>query len=804
MPEYVTPGVYFEVVDHSIETVPPTRTDIAAFIGIAERGPVHAPLRLRSWQQFQSVFGNFIADGYLAYCVKAFFDNGGDICFGVRVAAPSVRTQTSGVQPVDGSASVVSSADGLSDGAVVTLSQTVTTTTTGAQPLDRLSSRVVDVSHFAQDALVQLAQAGLLEYRRVLAVDDATQELRWDSAIPAGFDLTQPVQFSADYQVDRLIYAVSGTTVTWDTPLPVYLDLSHPIAASSGMAVAQGALLDQTYQPTLIVSAANPGVWGDALRVHVTHLSAAATRTRAMPQPADRLSSYVDTITGFERGALVSIRQDGVPQTAYRLVTRVDPSRRRLEWHAALGAAFNLPDVQSGVRPLSIETLEFGLSVYDAGQLRETFDRLSLVSDHSRYIANVITSDTSRLITVADVASSPISIASVQGGAPLTLPMRLPRTDAPNLMLGQLALHGGRDGIAALEVDDFIGGADDERGLRTLEDVSDVRIVAMPDVLIQPALPIIYQPQPAPPVNVCLPQAPVAPLAEPPAPPLLERAPHFDMESVALAQQALVDQCERLHDRFALLDPPVTPRGIADADEIQMWRQRFDSSYAALYYPWVLVLDPLRLGNSPVRAIPPCGHVAGVYAQTDLERGVHHAPANVELAWAQALTFDISGDLQGALNPIGINCLRVLPGRGIRVYAARTLSSIPMWRYVNVRRLLMMIEKSIEQAIQWSVFEPNSTDLRNTLVSSISNFLETLWLRGALFGVAPEQAFVVQCDDDNNPPYLADLGQLVVDVGVAPVSPAEFVVVRIGKTADTLEITELNGAVAGDTAGGAA
>ena len=804
MPEYVTPGVYFEVVDHSQETVTATRTDIAAFIGIAERGNVHAPTRLRSWQQFQSAFGSFIAEGYLAYCVKAFFDNGGDTCYAVRVAAPAVQTKTSGVQPADGSASVVASADALAEGARVTLSQTITTTTTGVQPADRLASRVMDVSHFAQEALVQLAQAGLLEYRRVVAVDDATKELRWDSAIPATFDLTQPVQLSADYQMDRLINSLSGATLTWDTPLPAFLDFSQSIDLSSGLSVAQGALLDGSNHPTLLLSAANPGTWGDTLRLHVTHLSASATRTRAMPQPADRLSSFVDTVTGFERGALVGIRQDGVPQTDYRLVTRVDSSRRRLEWHAALDAAFNLADAQSGLHPISIETLEFGLSVYEAGQLRETFDRLSLVSNHSRYIGKLITPDTSRLISVTDIASPPISIAGVQGGDPFTLPTRLPRIDAPNLTLGQLALRGGRDGIAALEVDDFIGGADDARGLRTLEDVSDVRIVAMPDVLIQPALPIIYQPQPVPPVNVCLPQPPVAPLAEPPAPPPLERAPRFDLDAVALAQQALVEQCERLRDRFALLDPPVTPRGIADTDEIQMWRQRFDASYAALYYPWVLVRDPLRLGNSPVRAIPPCGHVAGVYAQTDLARGVHCAPANVELAWAQALTFDVSGELQGALTPIGINCLRVLPGRGLRVYAARTLSSMPSWRYVNVRRLMMMIEKSIEQAIQWSVFEPNSLDLRNTLVSGISNFLETLWLRGALFGVAPEQAFVVQCDDDNNPPYLADLGQLVVDVGVAPVSPAEFVVVRIGKTADTLEITELNGAIVGDTAGGAA
>src|SRR5512141_1068874 len=122
MPGYVTPGVYFEVVDRSQETVPAIRTDIAAFLGIAERGPVHAPSRVRSWQQFQSLFGNFIPTGYLAYCAKAFFDNGGDTCYIVRVAAPLVQTKTTGVQPADGSASVVLSADGLATGAVVTLS----------------------------------------------------------------------------------------------------------------------------------------------------------------------------------------------------------------------------------------------------------------------------------------------------------------------------------------------------------------------------------------------------------------------------------------------------------------------------------------------------------------------------------------------------------------------------------------------------------------------------------------------------------------------------------------------------------
>jgi phage tail sheath protein FI len=201
----------------------------------------------------------------------------------------------------------------------------------------------------------------------------------------------------------------------------------------------------------------------------------------------------------------------------------------------------------------------------------------------------------------------------------------------------------------------------------------------------------------------------------------------------------------------------------------------------------------LHLGNQAVRAIPPSGHNAGIYSRTDAETGVHRAPANQELRWAQGLSVEVSGELQGVFNPIGINVARTFPGRGILLYGARTVSSDPSWRFVNVRRLFMMIEEAVEESTQWSVFEPNDLDLRPTLVLAISSFLEALWERGALVGSTPEEAFFVKCDDENNPSFITDLGQLIVDVGVAPVIPAEFVVFRIGKTERGLELTEAVG-----------
>jgi phage tail sheath protein FI len=276
----------------------------------------------------------------------------------------------------------------------------------------------------------------------------------------------------------------------------------------------------------------------------------------------------------------------------------------------------------------------------------------------------------------------------------------------------------------------------------------------------------------------------------PPQP--IELPPRFTLNDISRVQQALVVHCEMMQFRFAILDTPDFgyPKLRVDLGEVQSWRQRFDTEFAALYYPWIFVSDPLQSDNQPVRRIPPSGHVAGVYAHTDLTEGVFKAPANSALLWAQSLTTNVLANQQSFLNPIAVDCLRIFPGRGIRVYGARTLSSQPAWRFVSVRRLVSMIEKALLISLQWAVFEPNNQNLWNQIKASASGFLDVLWSRGALAGNTAEEAFYVKCDADNNPLATTANGQLNIEIGVAPAIPAEFIVFRIGRTEDALQVSE--------------
>ena len=238
-------------------------------------------------------------------------------------------------------------------------------------------------------------------------------------------------------------------------------------------------------------------------------------------------------------------------------------------------------------------------------------------------------------------------------------------------------------------------------------------------------------------------------------------------------QDALLTHCETRKDRFAILDSPETISGGID----RLPKPR-DSKYGAYYFPWIQVYDPEK-GNVYV---PPSGHIAGVYSRTDSERGVHKAPANEMIRGALGLKYNVSKGEQDLLNPKGINAIRHLNG-AVRIWGARTLSSDPSWRYINVRRLFIMVESSIERATQWVVFEPNDHRLWKRVTRTISSFLTLLWRNGALMGTSPEQAFYVKCDEETNPTEVVDAGQLVVEIGLAPVKPAEFVIFRIGQMA---------------------
>jgi phage tail sheath protein FI len=359
-----------------------------------------------------------------------------------------------------------------------------------------------------------------------------------------------------------------------------------------------------------------------------------------------------------------------------------------------------------------------------------------------------------------------------------------------------IRLSGGRDGTAALRVADFIGAhASQERlGLRTLELVTDVNMVAIPDALVASEPAVRRDPPPQPNENPCCGTVSPPESTEPPM--LIEALPTFAPDDVAAIQQAIIDHCEQERFRFALLDAPRDRRELAgDVDDVLAWRSRFSTRRGALYYPWLLVTDLSASGSTldTVRAVPPSGHVAGVIAYTDLTFGAHAAPANVELSWAQGTTEQIDAELQGVLNPCGVNCLRTLPGRGLRVYGARTLSAEPQWIYVNVRRLMSYIEHSIDRSLQWAVFEPNDVLLRHTIAVAISGFLESLASRGALAAEEDGQGWFVRCDDTTTTRDDEDAGRLLAVVGVAPVKPAEFILLRIGRLEDRWEIAESGG-----------
>ncbi len=244
-------------------------------------------------------------------------------------------------------------------------------------------------------------------------------------------------------------------------------------------------------------------------------------------------------------------------------------------------------------------------------------------------------------------------------------------------------------------------------------------------------------------------------------------------------QGKMIAHCENMGDRMAILDTPpnLNPQEAFD------WRMNaagYDSKFATLYYPWVEVMDPIS--KRPLM-VPPSGHVAGVWCRTDGTRGVHKAPANEVTLGVNGLAFQITAEEQGSLNQRGINCIRAFPGRGIRIWGARTLSSDPEWRYINVRRLFNYVSESIMEGTQWAVFEPNDERLWSSLRISTANFLNRTWRQGALFGSTPSEAYFVKCDAETNPQDVIEAGQVVVEVGICPVKPAEFVIFRISQFA---------------------
>lgn len=676
-----TPGVYFERTDASAGGIAALRTDVAGFVGIAARGPLHLAVPVESVGQFTAWFGPPIAGGYLAYSVRAFFENGGRRLWAVRVASEAASSAS---RPVAG----------------------------------------------------------------------------W---------------------IDPALVGPPPPTPVWR------------------------------------IEASSEGVWGNDLAIRMRQTRRAQARAAVLAFDAHRVR--VDSLAGFERHALVELRQG--PLRVRAIVREVEPEASTLRLDRAVSGL----DPHA---PLRAETILYTLEVYDAGPLVALFPDLSAVPGHPRYAPAVLLQPW-QSIDPADPTAELPGASSLEAIRYFRVARNRPGEVAPPVVVRELrgpaerqalllpaetgleepvTLIGGADGLAALAVRDFIGEevsplasdvarAVGRRGLRALQEVDEISLVAVPDIHIRPASPPRLRPIPSCDPDPCLPQP--APSAAPRERSAGDDPPRFDAAAIYRVQAAMIQLCESRRDRIALLDAPfdACTGGTTLVSALQSWRSLFDTAFGALFAPWVDVVDPLRARPGAAgraarltRAIPPSGHVAGAYAATDIARGVHVAGANAPLEWAQAVSLAVDGERHGLLNSLHVNVIRALPGRGLRVLGARTLSSDPDWRFVNVRRLMCMIAKALEASLQWAVFEPNDWRTRAKLSLVAGSFLEELWRRGALVGGTAAEAYFVRCDDGNNPPDARARGEMLVRIGVAPSVPMEFVVLRIGREANGLAFSE--------------
>jgi Bacteriophage tail sheath protein len=368
------------------------------------------------------------------------------------------------------------------------------------------------------------------------------------------------------------------------------------------------------------------------------------------------------------------------------------------------------------------ESESFTIKVRRGAEVVETFE--GLTSGRGSRHAVTVVNEESQLVQLTETGS-------------LRVAERLPVDGSVSLPSAPTS-----DGVpSTVGPDDYVGDVADRTGFGGLEAIDDVTMVSVPDLMSA------------------------------------HKAGRITIDQVKAIQLGMIAHCELMGDRMAIIDTPPD----LNAQQVKEWRvdsAGYDSKYAAMYWPWIKVADPVT-GN--MISIPPSGHLAGIWARNDTTRGVHKAPANEVIRGVVDVDLNITRGENDQVNPVGINAIRAFPGRGIRVWGARTLSSDPAWRYVPVRRLFNFLEGSILNGTNWVVFEPNDTDLWGRIKRTINAFLYRQWLEGALFGNTPEEAFYVKCDEETNPPEVIDAGQVVCEIGVAPVKPAEFVVFRLAQ-----------------------
>ncbi|NLS75692.1 MAG: hypothetical protein GXY76_00390 [Chloroflexi bacterium] len=817
MPEYLHPGVYIEE-QPAPQTIEGVSTSTAGFVGVAAKGPTEGlPALVTSMADFVRLYGGYLSEEvwgdhrFLAYAVDGFFTNGGQRAYIKRVVGPNAAR----------------AALTLNDGFVTRLLEDTASNLAG-----RNKARLASLRGIAKGTLLSFEEtiAGTLEVRvaQVTAYDAATGTvtlnaplaLRYTKAgcevfISGVADAPKPSAGAASLKVEASsegIWArglrVSANDMDGAASLAEAAGVATALTATSLAFAANGpaaaattATLDAPSQAKLengdevefalgahrerraITKAGANITWADALLHGYDAAGSTVVRITALRAGAVNPAVAVENSAGFAAGDLARVIRgaetqlvkvgavggpteitldtatrpiahtfaagDGFAQaTAGRsgslaldlrsasnfypgAVIEIDDGARKAYHRVAgiAGRALQLAsalgaDVASGA---AVRVVEFSLSASD-GAASETFANLSLDPAADNYAVKVVNAQ-SRLIRLTNQGST------------RTIPFNLPRTThgAPQ------SLAGGHDGDIPTPADyaGVDGGPGQRTGIKALADIDSISIIAAPGV------------------------------------------------SDSSVQGALISQCEELKDRFAVLDPARgSVIGSGQENDVLVQRGSHDTFYAALYYPWLRIADPLYPRDREGRLVPPSGHVIGIYARVDAAVGVHKAPANEVVRGISALEFKLNDREQDVLNPRNISVLRDFrdSNRGIRVWGSRCLTSDSGWKYVPVRRLFIFIEESLDEGLQWVVFEPNGENLWARVRRTISGFLRTLWLNGQLRGVTQEEAFFVRCDRTTMTEDDIASGRLICLVGVAPLHPAEFVIIRIGQK--TLEAQE--------------
>lgn len=463
----------------------------------------------------------------------------------------------------------------------------------------------------------------------------------------------------------------------------------------------------------LTITAKNPGAWGDKVRVALVSSSKAKTQIYEVVEDG---KYRVKSSAGFNPGDVVAFN-DGETKQYSQVVSAQDNV-------VALAGNLDGDVVDAELLPAkTLSTCEFSIQVTYKEEA-EIYNNLSLNVAAANFVEKVI--PRSNLIRIS---CAPLKAAGDEEAGAIKPPFELISGIKEGDVSFVMSLTGGSDGsVSSITAADYMGedrGPGKRTGIQSFIDNDEVSIMAIPGV------------------------------------------------TIPSVQLALVAHCENSASRFAVLDIPQEKKKVTD---VETHRNIFDTTYAAMYHPWLQVFDPLEKRNI---YIPPSGSMIGVYSRSDQTRGVHKAPANEVVRSCLGLDCQYNKGEQDILNPKGVNLIRYFTGQGIRVWGARTCTSNTLWKYINVRRLFIFLEESIKRGTNWVVFEPNDDKLWARVHRTIDAFLTRVWRDGALMGTSAGEAFYIKVDRSTMTQDDIDNGRLICIIGVAPVKPAEFVIFRI-------------------------